>query len=60
MVIYNNYINYNLIKGGLLIIWDIIFGTFQKETDKVHYGLVHSIDSFNPLWAQVLYYIVSS
>ena len=33
--------------GGGLIIWDRIFGTFQEETDKPHYGLVSNIQTHN-------------
>jgi len=37
--------------GGILIIWDKIFGTFQPEVpeEKVVYGLVKNIDTFNPI-----------
>jgi sterol desaturase/sphingolipid hydroxylase (fatty acid hydroxylase superfamily) len=36
--------------GMVLIIWDKLFGTFQKEedTDPVKYGLTSNINSFNP------------
>lgn len=36
--------------GMVLIIWDKLFGTFQKEEDKdpVKYGLTSNINSFNP------------
>ena len=36
--------------GGVLVIWDRMFGTFASEWDhdeKVQYGLVHNINSFN-------------
>lgn len=38
--------------GGILIIWDRFFGTFQKEleTEKVTYGLTKNINSFNPIY----------
>ncbi|KAH9643325.1 hypothetical protein HF086_012995 [Spodoptera exigua] len=41
--------------GGVLIIWDRIFGTFRPETDKVEivYGLIYNQPSFNPLYLQV-------
>lgn len=41
--------------GGVLIIWDRIFGTFRPETDKVEivYGLIYNQPSFNPLLLQV-------
>jgi alkylglycerol monooxygenase len=39
--------------AGVLIIWDRMFGTFEPEGDKIYYGLVHSLNSFNPLWSQM-------
>jgi len=35
--------------GGFLIIWDRIFGTYQKEEEKVIYGLTKDINTNNPL-----------
>lgn len=35
--------------GGILIIWDRIFGTFQAETFRPHYGLTKPVDTFN-IW----------
>ncbi len=35
--------------GGVLIIWDRLFGTFQAEEEKPSYGLVSNIDTYNPL-----------
>jgi alkylglycerol monooxygenase len=40
--------------GGMLIIWDRLFGTFKSE-DKGNapvYGLVHPVRSFNPIQVQ--------
>ena len=34
--------------GNLLIIWDRIFGTFEPEMDKVKYGLVNNVNTYNP------------
>ncbi len=34
--------------GGILIIWDRMFGTFEPEHDRVVYGLTTNIDTFNP------------
>jgi sterol desaturase/sphingolipid hydroxylase (fatty acid hydroxylase superfamily) len=34
--------------GGILIIWDRLFGTFQPEEEKPVYGLTKNIGSFNP------------
>jgi sterol desaturase/sphingolipid hydroxylase (fatty acid hydroxylase superfamily) len=33
--------------GGILIIWDRIFGTFQEEIYRPHYGLTTPVDTFN-------------
>jgi len=35
--------------GGVLIIWDRLFGTFEAEQDTVVYGLTNNVNSFNPL-----------
>ena len=35
--------------GGMLIIWDRLFGTFQAEEIKPQYGLTKKIQSCNPL-----------
>ena len=35
--------------GGILIIWDRLFGTFQREGERVRYGLTKNIGTFNPL-----------
>ena len=35
--------------GGILIIWDRLFGTFQREDETVVYGLTKNINTFNPL-----------
>ncbi len=34
--------------GNLLIIWDRIFGTFEPEIEKVKFGLVKNVGTFNP------------
>ena len=39
--------------GGVFIIWDRMFGTFQAEGDKIYYGVVHPVETFNPLWTMV-------
>ncbi|KAI8064386.1 fatty acid hydroxylase superfamily-domain-containing protein [Gongronella butleri] len=49
--------------AGTLIIWDILFGTFElervapavqseKDTERVAYGLTHPINTFDPLTIQ--------
>ena len=35
--------------GGILIIWDRLFGSFQPEGERVVYGLTKNIKTFNPL-----------
>ena len=35
--------------GGILIIWDRIFGTFKAEEERPKYGLTKNISSHNPL-----------
>jgi len=34
--------------GNLLIIWDRMFGTFEPEKEKVRFGLVNNVNTFNP------------
>jgi len=35
--------------GGVLMIWDRLFGTFQREDEKVTYGLTRNIKTNNPV-----------
>jgi sterol desaturase/sphingolipid hydroxylase (fatty acid hydroxylase superfamily) len=35
--------------GGILMIWDKLFGTFERESEKVVYGLTRNIDTNNPV-----------
>jgi hypothetical protein len=35
--------------GGILIIWDRLFGTFEPEGETVRYGLTTNIRTFRPL-----------
>ncbi|WP_164659409.1 sterol desaturase family protein [Tropicibacter sp. Alg240-R139] len=37
--------------AGVFIVWDKMFGTFvpEQDSEKVDYGLVHNLGSFNPL-----------
>jgi len=41
--------------GGVFIIWDRLFGTFQQELDEVPvvYGVRRPVNSFNPIWANI-------
>ncbi|XP_072940102.1 alkylglycerol monooxygenase-like [Epargyreus clarus] len=43
--------------GGVLIIWDKLFGTFrqEKEDDRIVYGLIYNQPSFNPMHLQTFY-----
>ncbi len=44
--------------GGVFIIWDRLFGTFQDELDEepVYFGLRKPLNSWNPLWANIHVY----
>jgi sterol desaturase/sphingolipid hydroxylase (fatty acid hydroxylase superfamily) len=44
--------------GGVLIIWDRLFGTYQEERDDepVTFGITTPLASWNPLWANVQFY----
>jgi sterol desaturase/sphingolipid hydroxylase (fatty acid hydroxylase superfamily) len=35
--------------GGILIVWDKLFGTFEPEVRTVRYGLTKNISTYNPL-----------
>ncbi|MEU0542272.1 sterol desaturase family protein [Nocardia sp. NPDC005978] len=35
--------------GGILMIWDRVFGTYSEEIDRPVYGLTKNIDTHNPL-----------
>ncbi len=35
--------------GGILIVWDRLFGSFQPEIFRPHYGLTKQVDTFN-IW----------
>jgi hypothetical protein len=39
--------------GGMLIVWDRVFGSFETEGSTVHYGTVKPLASFDPLWANL-------
>lgn len=41
--------------AGVLIIWDRLFGTFaaERENEPIAYGLIHPINTFDPLDSQV-------
>lgn len=39
--------------GGNLIIWDKLFGTFEPEQEPCIYGLVHPLETFDPVQVQL-------
>lgn len=41
--------------GGILILWDRLFGTFreEREGEKIIYGIRQPLRSFNPLWGNL-------
>ncbi len=43
--------------AATLCVWDRLFGTFEEEVEPPVFGLVHPLGNFNPLWAQVHYYV---
>jgi alkylglycerol monooxygenase len=43
--------------GGVFIIWDRLFGTFEPERAEPVYGLTSPLASWNPLWANVHVYV---
>ncbi len=44
--------------GGVFIVWDRMFGSFQDELDDqpVYFGLRKPLNSWNPLWANIHVY----
>ncbi|WP_438865170.1 sterol desaturase family protein [Neptunicella sp.] len=44
--------------GGVFILWDRLFGTFQEELDEEPpiYGIRKALHSWNPLWANIHVY----
>ena len=36
--------------GGILIIWDRLFGSFTPESEPVRFGLTKPLNSYNPVW----------
>ena len=37
--------------GGVFIVWDKMFGTFQVEEERPVYGTTKPLNSWNPVWA---------
>lgn len=42
--------------GGMLIIWDRMFGTFVEEEEEPVFGLVSPLQSWNPIYANTHYF----
>lgn len=43
--------------AGMFIIWDKLFGTYQDEEETPHYGITTPLNSWNPAWANIEYYV---
>jgi alkylglycerol monooxygenase len=43
--------------GGTFIIWDRLFGTFEREKETVVYGITTPLESWNPIWANLHYWV---
>ncbi len=43
--------------GGILIIWDRLFGTFQIEEERPNYGITTPLKSWNPVYANFAHYV---
>ncbi len=43
--------------AGIFIVWDRLLGTFQEEEEEPVYGTVKPLASWNPLWANVHYWL---
>lgn len=42
--------------GGILVLWDRLFGSFQEEHEKCVYGTRSPLNSWDPLWANAEVY----
>lgn len=42
--------------GGILIVWDRIFGTYVREEEEPVYGVTTPLQSWNPVWANLHYW----
>jgi sterol desaturase/sphingolipid hydroxylase (fatty acid hydroxylase superfamily) len=42
--------------GGILMVWDRLFGTFVEEREKCVYGTRAPLESWDPLWANLEVY----
>ena len=44
--------------GAVLIIWDRLFGTFEREAQRPTYGTTNQLKSYNPVWANFEHFVV--
>lgn len=42
--------------GGILMVWDRLFGTFEEESEPCVYGTRAPLDSWDPLWSNAEVY----
>ena len=42
--------------GGILVVWDRLFGTFEPEDERVVYGTTVPLASYNPVWCNLQYF----
>jgi sterol desaturase/sphingolipid hydroxylase (fatty acid hydroxylase superfamily) len=51
----DKYLNKNY--GDLFVVWDKLFGTFQKEEEAPVYGLTHPLRSYSFMWQHFHYFM---
>jgi alkylglycerol monooxygenase len=42
--------------GGILVVWDRLFGTFKEEDERCVYGTRSPLNSWDPIWANLEVY----
>ncbi len=42
--------------GGIFMLWDRLFGTYQREEEPVVFGVTKPLRNFNPVWANFEYF----
>jgi hypothetical protein len=42
--------------GGILIIWDRLFGTYQREEEAPDYGITDPIGTLDPVWGNLVFW----
>lgn len=50
----DNYLDRNY--GGILVVWDRMFGSFREEDEKCVYGTRAPLESWDPLWSNLEVY----